>query len=151
MQMNSRFSLAVHVLCLLASASEERLTSEYIATSIGTNAVVIRRLLAKLRRFGLVTSKSAGGGGWMLARPAADITLDQVRQAMAEGEAAKIHKNSPHPACPVGKGVRQTLIDLYHQADVALDRELAGISIAGILASVLKQETALTSLVQSVS
>ena len=149
--MNSRFSLAVHVLCLLATTSEERLTSEYIATSIGTNAVVIRRLLAKLRRFGLVTSKSAGGGGWMLAHPATDITLDRVRQAMAEGEAAKIHKNSPHPACPVGKGVRQTLIDLYHQADVALDRELAGISVAGILASVLKQETALTSRAQPVS
>lgn len=144
--MNSRFSLAVHVLCLLASASDERLTSEYIATSIGTNAVVIRRLLAKLRRFGLVTSKSAGGGGWMLAHPAADITLDRVRQAMAEGEAAKIHRNSPHPACTVGKGVRQTLIDLYHQADVALDRELAGTSVAGILASILKQETSQTPL-----
>ncbi len=87
----------------------------------------------------------------MLAHPAADITLDQIRQATSEGEAAKIHKNSPHPACPVGKGVRQTLIDLYHQADVALDRELAGISVAGILTSVLKQETALTRLAQPVS
>jgi len=139
--MNSRFSLAVHVLCLLASAPEERLTSGFIATSIGTNAVVIRRMLAKLRRFGLVTSKPAGGGGWMLAHPATDITLDQVRRAMAEGEAAKIHRNSPHPACAVGKGVRQALIDLYRQADVALDRELAGISVAGILPSILKQET----------
>jgi len=149
--MNSRFSLAVHVLCLLASVPEERLTSEYIATSIGTNAVVIRRMLAKLRRFGLVTSKSAGGGGWMLAHLAAEITLDQVRQAMAEGEAAKIHRNSPHPACPVGKEVRRVLIDLYHQADVALDRELAGISVAGILASILKQETAPTPLAQPIS
>jgi DNA-binding IscR family transcriptional regulator len=141
-QMNSRFSLAVHVLCLLASAPEERLTSEYIAISIGTNAVVIRRLLAKLRRFGLVNSKSAGGGGWMLARPATEITLDLVRRAMAEGEAAKIHRNSPHPACPVGKEVRRVLIDLYHQADAALDRELAGVSVAGILASILKRESA---------
>lgn len=149
--MNSRFSLAVHVLCLLASVPEERLTSEYIATSIGTNAVVIRRMLAKLRRFGLVTSKSAGGGGWMLAHPAGNITLDQVRQAMAEGEAAKIHRNSPHPACSIGKGVRQTLIDLYHQADAALDRELAEISVAGILTSILKQETAQASLAQPIS
>ena len=44
-----------------ATTPDERLTSEFLAISIGTNAVVIRRLLASLRRAGLVTSKSAGG------------------------------------------------------------------------------------------
>ena len=116
------------------------MTSEFLADSIGTNAVVIRRLLASLRRAGLVTSKSAGGGGWMLARPAAEITLDLVRQAAAEGEAAKMHRNTPHPACPVGKGVRQVLLGVYSQADRALDRELSGMTVSGILAAVLKEE-----------
>lgn len=138
--MNSRFSLAVHVLCLLATAPEERVTSEFLAISIGTNAVVIRRLLASLRRAKLVTSKSAGGGGWMLARPANQITLDQVRQAAMEGEAAKMHRNEPHPACLVGKGVRQVLSGVYRRADMALDRELSGMSVAAILSAVLDEE-----------
>jgi hypothetical protein len=47
--------------------------------------------------------------------------------------------------------VRRALIDLYSQADVALDRELAGISVAGILASILKQETTQTPREQPVS
>ena|SRR5579859_810572 len=142
--MNSRFSLAVHVLCLLAATPEERQTSEYLAISIGTNAVVIRRLLASLRRAGLVTSKSAGGGGWMLGRPAAEITLDLVRQTVSAGETAKIHRNAPHPACPVGKGVRNVLIDVYDRADQAVDRELAGLSVAGVLEAVLKEEATLS-------
>lgn len=138
--MNSRFSLAVHVLCLLAATPGERQTSEFLATSIGTNAVVIRRLLASLRRAGLVTSKSAGGGGWMLAYPAGEITLDKVRRAVSVGETAKIHRNSPHPACSVGKGVRQVLIGVYARADRAMDRELAGISVEAVLAEVSKEE-----------
>jgi len=138
--MNSRFSLAVHVLTLLASNPDERLTSEFLAQSIGTNAVVIRTMLAKLRRAGLVTSKSAGGGGWRLALPATEITLDRVRQAAMEGEAAKLHRNSPHPNCAVGRDVRKVLVNVYAQANDAMDRELAGFSIASILIAVLKQE-----------
>ena len=140
--MNSRFSLAVHVLTLLASSPDERLTSEFLAQSIGTNAVVIRTMLAKLRRAGLVTSKSAGGGGWRLALPAAKITLDRVRLAAMEGEAAKMHRNSPHPNCAVGRDVRNVLLDVYAQSHEAMDRALAGFSIAGILSAVLKEESA---------
>lgn len=141
-QMNSRFSLAVHVLTLLASNPEERLTSEFLARSIGTNAVVIRTMLASLRRAGLVTSKSAGGGGWRLAMPASEMTLDRVRQAAMAGEPAKMHRNSPHPNCAVGRDVRNVLRDVYSQANEAMDRELAGFSVAGILSSILAREDA---------
>jgi len=147
--MNARFSLAVHILCLLASEPEGRLTSEYLAVSIGANAVVLRRLLATLRRAGLVSSKSAGGGGWKLAHTADQITLDQVRQAVNEGESAKIHRNSPHPNCPIGKGVRQVLLGVYSAADAAIDRELTGISVADILSSVLISEQATGAMAQS--
>jgi Rrf2 family protein len=140
--MNSRFSLAVHVLSLLATAPEERMTSEFLAMSIGTNPVVIRRLLASLRRAGLVSSKAAGGGGWMLGRSAGEISLAQIRQAISVGESAKMHRNEPHPACAVGKDVRLILRGVYTRADAALDRELSGITVASILSDVLKEEKA---------
>jgi DNA-binding IscR family transcriptional regulator len=138
--MNSRFSLAVHVLTLLASNPEERLTSEFLARSIGTNAVVIRTMLASLRRAGLVTSKSAGGGGWRLAKPAVEITLDRIRQAAMEGETGKMHRNSPHPDCAVGRDVRRVLGTVYAQGYQAMDRELAELSVEGILSEVRKRE-----------
>jgi DNA-binding IscR family transcriptional regulator len=136
--MNARFSLAVHILTLLASSASERLTSEFLARSIGTNPVVIRRLLAGLRRSGLVTSKSAGGGGWQLGLSADRITLDRVRQAVMQGEAIRMHRNQPHPNCAVGRDVRNVLFGVYERADEAVDRELSGITVASILDEVLR-------------
>lgn len=135
--MNSRFSLAVHVLCLLAMQPEGRMTSGFLALSIGTNPVVIRRLMAKLREAGLVTSKGAAGGGWMLTRPAAKISLHGVRSALEDEVAMRMHKEQPHPACPVGQGVHQALSLVYGHVDAAIDRALAHVSVADVLADAL--------------
>ena len=77
---------------------------------------------------------------WRLALPTGQITLDRVCQAATEGEVAKIHRNSPHANCPVGRSIRQVLLGVYRQANEALDGELARISVADVLAAVLKEE-----------
>ena len=105
--------------------------------SIGTNPVVIRRLMAKLREAGLVTSKGAAGGGWMLARPAAKISLTNVRCALEDEVAMRMHKESPHPECAVGKGVHQALSLVYGHVDTAIDKALAHMSVADVLADAL--------------
>ena len=137
--MNSRFSLAVHLLCLMAQTPDDRLTSEYMAISTGTNAVVVRRLLATLRRAGLVTARRAGGGGWQLARPATEVSLSAVHQAVVQPETPRMHRNEPHPDCPVGREVRHALSGIYRLADEAIDRELEPHTIAALLDEILSQ------------
>ena len=44
---NSRFAVAIHILALLDASKEMHTTSEFLAQSIGTNPVVVRRI-AKL-------------------------------------------------------------------------------------------------------
>lgn len=134
--MNARFSTAVHILTLLASEPDERLTSERIAASVGTNPVVIRRQLALLREVGLVESKGARGGGWSLALPPARITLRQVRAALGEEAAFRMHRNEPHPLCVVGQHVRQALDGVYADAEAAVMKSLARRTIADILREV---------------
>jgi len=131
--MNSRFSTAVHILTLLASAGEERMTSEFIALSIGTNAVVIRRQLALLREAKLVDSKGARGGGWELARDPSKITLRQLREALGEEAAFRMHKNEPHPKCTIGQNVKTVLEDVYEDAERAVLRSLEKWSVADML------------------
>ncbi|HEX8852924.1 MAG TPA: Rrf2 family transcriptional regulator, partial [Pyrinomonadaceae bacterium] len=82
MSANSRFAVAVHALTLLAWAGEEPVKSEYLACSVNTNPVVIRRILCALARAGLVTSQTGASGGSRLARPAAEITLREVYRAV---------------------------------------------------------------------
>ena len=49
---SSRFAVAVHVLTLRAAAGDEPLKSEFVASSVNTNAVVIRRLRTGHARHG---------------------------------------------------------------------------------------------------
>lgn len=138
--MNSRFSIAAHILTLLASMPEERVTSELIAGSIGTNPVVIRRQLALLREAKLVTSKGARGGGWVLTRNPRKITLRQVREALGQEASFRMHRNEPNPNCVVGQNVRGVLEDVYADADEAVMRSLDHWTVAGILDRVQKRE-----------
>ena len=72
--LNSKLTVGIHILTLLASSPGEAQTSEYIAGSVNTNPVVIRRLLGLLREAGIVESQGGHGGGWRLQRPAERIT-----------------------------------------------------------------------------
>jgi DNA-binding IscR family transcriptional regulator len=131
--MNSRFSIAVHILTLLASAPDERMTSEFIAGSVGTNPVVIRRQLALLREAALVESKSARGGGWFLARNPDKITLKQVRIALGEEASFRMHRNEPHPKCMVGQNVRGVLEEVYGDAETAVMKSLDDWTVTDML------------------
>lgn len=48
---NSRFSVAIHILSLIATTSDKSLlTSDFIAGSVNTNPVVVRRMIGVLKK-----------------------------------------------------------------------------------------------------
>lgn len=84
MKRNSRLSLALHTLGHMASEPTRMRTSADIAAHARTNPVVVRRVLGKLRKAGLLTSEKGHAGGWRLARLPQDITLADVYLALGE-------------------------------------------------------------------
>jgi Rrf2 family protein len=136
MNVSTRFTVALHILTLLASSRGEPLTSEYIAGSVNTNPVVIRRLLGLLRNLGLVSSQPGKGGGWELCVDPDSITLAEVRRAVNEGSPFSMHNQPPNPACPVGRNIQGALSGVYGKAERAMEHELARTTIAGLLRSV---------------
>ena len=136
--MNSRFSIAVHTLTLLAASPQERLTSEFIAASVGTNPVVIRRQLSALREAGLVDSKGARKGGWELTREPAKIRLSEVKSALGEEASFRMHRNEPHPDCMVGQNVRAALEAVYATVDKAVSKTLNQWTVQDMLAAVMR-------------
>lgn len=137
MRPSSRFTVAIHILTLLAYVDgAEPMTSEFVAGSVNTNPVVIRRLLALLRTARLVTSRGGPGGGWQLAVPAVRITLRDVYRAV-EGEALfPLHAATPSPRCPVGRTIQAALHERYEAARRALENDLARTTIAALLREV---------------
>ncbi|GGH66443.1 Rrf2 family protein [Filimonas zeae] len=117
---NGRFSISVHILTLLATSQGELLSSEWIAGSININPVLVRKELSNLREHGLVISKEGKNGGAQLAKPARDILLSEVYEAVKQSPVLGVAKNTPNPDCLVGRQINQHLDDLYEEVDRAL-------------------------------
>jgi Rrf2 family protein len=136
---NSRHAISVHILVLLDVFGGERATSEWIARSVNTNPVVIRRLISRLRAKGLVESLPGQHGGYRLARPAAMITLLEIYRAVQEGSLIQTHRSTPNAMCPVGARIEEHLQAVYDQAEQALEQVLAGKTIAALKESILAE------------
>jgi Rrf2 family protein len=136
MAKSSRFVIATHALALLASGDGEPVTSDWIAGSVNTNPVVIRRVLAMLARAGLVASQEGARGGTRLARPAKDVTLFEVYRAVEEGDLFASHPQPPNPNCPVGCRIQAALAPTLDAAEAAVARSLARTTVADVVRSV---------------
>ncbi|MEV0355424.1 Rrf2 family transcriptional regulator [Nocardia sp. NPDC050697] len=141
MSANSRLTIAAHALTwigLYQRRGNEVATSEQIATSVDTNPVVIRRLLAELGKAGLAESRRGAGAGWMLARDLAEITLLDVYRAIEPGPVFALHRSTPDPGCVVGHGIGPAMSAVYDGVEDALRRELAKTTLEDVLRDVLK-------------
>ena len=136
MAASGRFATAVHVMTLLARSGEECMTSEEIARSVNTNAVVIRRLLCVLSRADLVGSQKGPCGGGRLARPASDITLLDIYRAVEDRSVFALARKRPNRACHVGKKIEGVLAGIQGQMDAAVAEVLAGLTLDEIVLTV---------------
>jgi Rrf2 family protein len=134
MKRDGKLHLALHVLAHLAEAGGRPTTSEDLAAHLCTNPVVIRRSLAGLREAGLVTSVKGHGGGWAIARPAADISLGAVYAALdARGELTP-RRVPDTSGCLIERAVDEALDGFYAEMETLLVKRLDGISLADLAA-----------------
>ena len=45
MQISSRFTMAIHMFACIDTFTEQKMTSDFMAGSIGTNHVIVRKIL----------------------------------------------------------------------------------------------------------
>jgi Rrf2 family protein len=139
--MNTRFSVATHILTFLQTQDGIPAASELIAASVNTNASLIRRLLQQLGKAGLTRSQLGTGGGALLGRLAEEITLLDVYRAVDEdGEVFAIHQD-PNPKCLVGRNIQVVLKAQITAAEQAMQAELAKTSIADMASQVQQNDT----------
>ena len=128
--MNTHFAIALHALALLHHENASPLSAVFIAASVGTNPVFMRRVLRDLQRADLIEIKRGVEGGASLARPADRITLAEVYLAVfGRGRLLAIHE-APSPRCQVGQGVATAFTDVAQNAEDALLAHLRDETIA---------------------
>jgi DNA-binding IscR family transcriptional regulator len=127
---DSRLSSVLHVL-LHMSEHQGPMTSEQLAVAMnGTHPVVVRRTLAGLRQAGFVRSEKGHGGGWLLAKPLAQVSLLDVHVALGDGSLIALGHRSSNPSCLVEQAVNQALDGTLHEAEALLRKRLEAISLA---------------------
>ncbi|WP_410768883.1 Rrf2 family transcriptional regulator [Fontibacillus sp. BL9] len=132
-QISTRFSMAVHTLSLIA-VSPQDCTGDYIASSVNTNPVVIRRIMGMLKKAGLVDVRP-GVGGASLLKPPDRITLLDVYRAVnvtEENQLFRIHEE-PNFACPVGRNIEEVLQDDLREAQSAMEQRLGQVTVQKLI------------------
>ena len=129
---NTQFALAIHVLTLLSGQAPALVNSQALAASTGASPEHLRRVLAPLRRGGLVCSRSGPHGGWQLDRAGPGTTLAEVWRAVdANAPMFGIHEASPE--CDVGQRIHSALMDLERRAEAELLRGLGQQTVGGLV------------------
>ncbi len=136
MQISSRFTIAIHMLtCMEAFKEDYKITSDFLASSINVNPVIIRRILSQLKDAGIIEVKRGTGGAGVI-RPLNEITFLDVYHAVEcieENTLFHFHEN-PNPNCPVGKNIHNILDDKLERVQKAMERELEAITLADVMA-----------------
>ena len=126
MQISSRFTVALHIFsCVDTFKDECKVTSDFLASSINTNPVIIRRILGQLKSAGLI-EVARGTGGITPTRPLSEITFYDVYKAVdpiEDDELFHFHEN-PNPDCPVGRNIHNLLNDKLDAIQKAMEDEM---------------------------
>jgi Rrf2 family protein len=113
--------------------SNLEVNSEAMAGSVNTHSVVIRRLLGKLKKAGLVASKRGPKGGFYLLKEPEDLNLWQIYRAVEGTRIINSSYREPNIDCPVGKNIQSVLEKIYIQVDLAVEEKLKSISLSQVL------------------
>lgn len=133
MRRDSRLSGVLHVLLHMAEF-EGALTSERLATVMGTNPVVVRRLMGGLRNLGLVASEKGHGGGWTLACDLDRVTLRDVYLALGSPGILAMGHRSEDPSCLVEQAVNAALGSAFDDAERLLLERLGTVTLGRLSA-----------------
>lgn len=142
MQISSRFTIATHMLIILAlEGKKQKLTSDILAGSVGVNPVIIRKTLSQLKNAGLI-SVARGTGGADIIKDLEDISLFDIYCAVEclgkSGQLFSFH-DKPNPECPIGKNIHNVLDTRLEAIQKAMEAELAQTSLAEVVAATEKE------------
>ena len=100
----------VILICIETFKEDYKITSDFLASSVNVNPVVIRRLLQQLKKAGIINVKRGSGGAY-IEKPLDEITLLDVYNAVEcidNGNLFHFHEN-PNSRCPVGRNIHAVL------------------------------------------
>ncbi len=141
MQISSKFTIAVHLLAVIDYLGDnEKVTSNILAKSIGSNPVIVRNIMGNLKESGIIDI-SQGKSGVLLTRKTNEITFYDVYKAVEsvkEEGLFHFHEN-PNPECPIGSNIHKAMDIKLETIQQSMEEEMKKITIADVLSDIMKE------------
>ena len=135
MQITSKFTIAVHIITAIDYFKDnEKVTSSFLAGSVGANPVIVRNVMGDLKEVGIIDI-SQGKSGIALAKKLDEITLYDVYIAVGcinDGGLFHFHEN-PNANCPVGRNIHKAMDDRLFSVQNAMEDKLKNITLAEVV------------------
>ena len=136
MHISTKCSVAIHCLLFIHEYGEsQRVTSDLLSLSTGSNPVTIRNILSALNKEGVVATKP-GTGGATLCCPLHEISLYRVCRAIEPDFMERmigVH-GLPSPFCPVGRNIHGVLESTYQKVRHDVAESLKRVTMADVAA-----------------
>ena len=120
--MDTKFSVALHILIYI-SETDKVVSSELLAKSVNTNSSHIRKILAVLKKGGLIESQQ-GKTGITLAKDSKDITLSEIYEIFDPDKYLVNILEGANKECPVGLNIENLLQPVFNEAQEAFYKKL---------------------------
>jgi len=130
---NTKFAVALHVILVLGKHDEGYISSDFLAESVRTNPVVIRRLLGILSDAGLVETKAGKAGGARLAKEVEKITAYDIYLAVLDDELFPKPDKGENSECIVSCSMKRILDEVSERASNGLKATLGTLSVGELL------------------
>lgn len=135
MQISSRFTIAIHILTAIDTFQKNfKVTSNFLASSVNVNPVIIRKTMQQLKSAGLIEVER-GVSGITIAKPLNEITLLDIFNAvepLEDGQLFHFHEN-PSTACPVGRNIHAGLDDKLLSVQNAMEEKMRTITLDDVV------------------
>lgn len=131
MKRDGKLSGVLHILLHMAEL-DEPVTSDDLSKIMDTNPVVVRRLMAGLRKQDYVRSEKGHGGGWTLACDLDEVTLLDIYQAVGSPSLLAIGNRTEAPGCLVEQSVNAALGKTFDEAEQLLLQRLGEVTLASL-------------------
>ena len=140
MQITSKFTIAAHIIAAIDYFKDsEKVTSNFLARSVGANPVIVRNVMGNLKESGIIAI-SQGKSGISLAKELDEITFYDVYKAVDcvdDDGLFHFHEN-PNINCPVGRNIHSAMDDKLQRVQSIMENELSRITMADVVADVRK-------------
>lgn len=137
--MTSEFAVAVHGLAYL-NQRKATTSSEELAANVCTNPARVRKVMAKLKKAGMIATKEGLEGGYHFIKDPSSVNLKQICDALEVTFVSSSWKSGDqNMPCMVSSGMSGVMDEIYEDLNELCRNRMEEITIKDIQEKLIKK------------